>query len=204
MPTVLALHAFTRGPAHLAAFGEACERRGWTCIRPTVAPRLLPILMNDRRHLNRLADRLVGSGRLTGPVVIVGHSAGAAAGSWIAPTFVKSGVEVAGLVFVDGNDSPNHLLERAWIELAPIPIRAVMAPPNPCNRQGRLTSFLETHRPGSVLVIPGAGHGDIEMSGAAVYRRACGDRSGPSQWLAVQSAVLGCIDHMLEPQLRRE
>lgn len=154
--------------------------------------------MNDRRNLDRLAERLVQSNRLAGPVVIVGHSAGAAAGSWMARTFVKSGVQLAGLVFVDGNDSPNHLIERAWSELQSVPIRAVMAPPNPCNRHGRLTSFLDARRPGSVVVVPGAGHGDIEMSGAGIYRRACKDRSGPTDWMRVQSAVVACIEECLE------
>ena len=167
-------------------------------MRPTVAPRWLPILMNDRRHLDRLARSLIASDRLAGPVVIVGHSAGAASGTWIAPRLIDAGIEVRGLVYVDGNDSPNHLIERAWKDVTRVPIRAVMAPPNPCNRQGRLTSFLRARRPGSVLVVPGAGHGDIEMTGAAVYRRACADRSGPTQWAAVQDAVLACIGELLE------
>lgn len=195
---MLALHGFTRGPQHLATFSEACARRGWSCVRPNVAPRWLPILMNDRHHLDRLARRLITTGRLAGPVVIVGHSAGAASGTWIAPRLIDAGIEVRGLVYVDGNDSPNHLIERAWKDVTRIPIRAVMAPPNPCNRQGRLTSFLQARRPGSVLVVPGAGHGDIEMTGAAVYRRACADRSGPTQWAAVKKAVLACIGELLE------
>lgn len=190
MPTVLAIHGFTRGPQHLAAFSEACQRQGWACIRPAVAPRLLPVLMNSRRHLDQVARRLMDSGHLAGRVVLVGHSAGAAAASWMAPRFVAAGVDVRGLVYVDGNDSPNHLITRAWNDLASLPIRAVMAPPNPCNRHGKLASFLDAQRPGSIEVIPGAGHGDIEKSGSAIYRRACGDSSGPGQWKAVQEAVL--------------
>jgi pimeloyl-ACP methyl ester carboxylesterase len=197
MSTVLALHGFTRGPRHLAAFSEACQRRGWACVRPAVAPRLLPVLMNDRRHLDRVARRLVESGRLVGPVVIVGHSAGAAAGTWMAPRLIDAGVDVRGLVYVDGNDSPNHLIERAWSEVVNIPIRAVMAPPSPCNRKGQLTQFLEERRPGSVEVIPGAGHGDIEMTGASIYRRACGDCSGVAEWKAVQTAVLAAGSRFL-------
>lgn len=138
------------------------------------------------------------SGCLAEPVVVVGHSAGAASGSWMVPTLLNAGVNIAGLVFVDGNDSPNHLIERAWADLATVPIRAVMAPPNPCNRHGRLTTFLEARRPGSVVVIPGAGHGDLEMAGSAVYRRACKDRSGADEWARVQSAVLACIEELVE------
>lgn len=83
MATVVALHGFTRGPEHLVSFSEACQRRGWACLMPAVAPRWFPILMNHRRHLSTVARRLVASRRLAGPVVIVGHSAGAAAGSWM-------------------------------------------------------------------------------------------------------------------------
>ena len=196
MTTVLALHGFTRSPKHLNAFAQACDRRGWTCVRPLVAPRWMPILMNDRRHLDRLVRRLIDSGTLVGRVVIVGHSAGAAAASWMTPGLMSSGVDVAGLVFVDGNDSPNHLIERAWTDLETVPIRAVMAPPSPCNRHGRLSAFLESRRPGSVTEIAGAGHGDFEMTGAAVYRRTCKDRSGPTEWVQVQAAVVTCIEEL--------
>ena len=112
------------------------------------------------------------------------------------PILRSAGVEVTGLVFVDGNDSPNHLIERSWAHLSDLPIRAVMAPPNPCNRHGRLTQFLDERRPGSTVTVPGSGHGDLEMLGAGVYRRACGDRSGPSQWQAVQREVIHAIRNL--------
>lgn len=193
MATVVALHGFTRAPRHLASFSEACQRRGWNCLRPTVAPQWLPVWMNSRGHLDHLADQLVASRRLTGPVVLVGHSAGAASGTWMAPRLMDAGVDICGLVYVDGNDSPNHLIQKAWPAVESLPIHAVMSPPSPCNRDGQLTRFLEANRPGSVEVIPGAGHGDIEMLGAAVYRRACKDTSGPQEWRAVQSAVLEAV-----------
>lgn len=198
MTTVIALHGFTRGPQHLAAFAEACQRRGWNCLRPRLSPWLLPVLMNNRRHLDRVADRMISSGRLCGSVVVVGHSAGAAAGSWITPRLLAAGVDVRGLIYVDGNDSPNHLIERSWAQLAAVPIRAVMAPPSPCNRGGRLAELLESRRPGSVEIIEGSGHGDIEMSPSAVYRRACGDSSGPTEWRAVQRAVVARVAQLCD------
>lgn len=149
MTTVVALHGFTRAPRHLASFSEACQRRGWDCVRPAVAPRLLPVLMNSRSHLDHVADRLIDSGRLAGPV-------------------------------------------------ESLPIHAVMSPPSPCNRDGQLTRFLEANRPESVEVIPGAGHGDIEALGAAIYRRACKDTSGPQEWRAVQSAVLETVGELFK------
>lgn len=196
--TVVALHGFTRKPENLAAFSEACQRRGWNCVRPALAPRWFPVLTNNRRHLTGIAQRLIRSDRLTGQVVVVGHSAGAAAGSWMTPVFLAAGVDVRGLVYVDGNDSPNHLIERAWPGLANVPIRAVAAPPSPCNRHGRLTDFLELHRPGCVVVVPSSGHGDIEMSGAQIYRRTCGDSSRAPQWRVVQGAVLDAVTDVLD------
>ncbi len=197
MATVLALHGFTRGPQHLSAFSEACLREGWNCLRPSLAPRWLPILVNSRGHLARVAERLVASGLLSGPVVVVGHSSGAAVGAWIAPILIRSDVDVRGLVFVDGNDSPNHLMEQAWPELQDLPIQAVQAPPSLCNRGGHLADLLSTRRPGSVTVIPGAGHGDIEMHRGEIYRLACGDVSEPKVWAEVQHAVLAEIANLL-------
>jgi len=194
--TVLALHGFSRRPQHLTSFSEACRRRGWACVRPSLAPRWMPVLMNNRRHLDQVADRLVSSGRLTGPIVIVGHSAGAAAGSWMAPVMIGQGVDVRGLVYVDGNDSPNHLIEQAWPDLDELAIRGVMAPPSPCNRQGRLSRYLQERRPGSVVVVPRAGHGDLEGRSSSVYRWACGDAGDPGTWHAVQLATLDAIEDL--------
>lgn len=194
--TIIAIHGFTRGPHHLAAFAEACQQRKWSCVRPAAAPRWMPILMNNRRHLGSVARRLASSDHLLGDVIVVGHSAGAAAGSWMTPVLVDAGVNVRGLVYVDGNDSPNHLIQRAWPRLTAVPIRAVQAPPSPCNRQGQLASFLEQRRPGSVVVIPESGHGDIEMIGASVYRRTCKDSSGPEQWAQVLHATLSAVTEL--------
>jgi hypothetical protein len=60
-----------------------------------------------------------------------------------------------------------------------------------------LIRFLERERPGSVQVIDGAGHGDIEMQGANVYRRVCGDTSGVTKWRAVQGAVLESVGQLV-------
>ena len=197
MPTVIALHGFTRQPRHLAAFSEACQLRGWACLRPALAPSLLPTLINSRRHLDRVTQRIVDSGRLEGGVVVVGHSAGAAAGSWITTRLLESHVDVRGLVYVDGNDSPNHLIEKSWAALADVPIAAVMAPDSPCNRNGKLGRLVEARRPGCVEVIERAGHGDLEMADSHVYRWACRDSSGPPEWRAVQEAVLGSVTRFL-------
>jgi pimeloyl-ACP methyl ester carboxylesterase len=189
---VIALHGFTRGPQHLAALSHACGQQGWSCIRPQVAPRWLSVLMNSRRHLDGLAADLA---RVCArqPLVIAGHSAGAAAGSWIAMRMLEAGSDVRGLVFIDGNDSPNHLMEKAWPSLDSVQIRAVLAPPSPCNRHGRLQAFLDQRRPGTYVVIPGSGHGDIEITDSVVYRRACGDDSTAATKATVLTAVIDAI-----------
>lgn len=198
MVTVLALHGFTRAPGHLAAFSESCQRRGWNCLRPTLAPRLLPVLMNSRRHLDEVADRLIASGRLCGSVVIVGHSAGAAAGTWMTPYLIAAGIDVRGLVYVDGNDSPNYLIKKAWPLIQTVPIAAVLSPPSPCNRHGALAEFLTARRPESVQIVEGSGHGDFEMTGAPVYRWVCRDTSSVNEWRLVQTAVLDAVGSLLE------
>jgi pimeloyl-ACP methyl ester carboxylesterase len=190
--TILALHGFTRGPQHLNALADACTLRGWSCVRPQVAPRWFSVRMNSRRHLDDLAAELarVCAGQ---QVVIAGHSAGAASGSWIGMRLLEAGIDLHGLVYIDGNDSPNHLIEMSWPSLETVAIRGVLAPPSPCNRQGRLAAFLDEHRPGSYVVIPASGHGDIEMHDSAVYRRACGDDSSPETKAAVLAAVVDAI-----------
>lgn len=152
--------------------------------------------MNSRRHLDgvgaRLAPRLAGH-----PVVVVGHSAGAAAGAWLGTRWVDQGVDVRGIVMVDGNDSPNGLIESSWPSLDGVAVRGVLAPPSPCNREGRLERFLEERRPGCTVVIPGSGHGDIEQVESAVYRWACRDTSTADVRRTVLTAVLDTVDDLL-------
>lgn len=189
---ILALHGFTRGPQNLDGFAVACHEQGWMCFRPKLAPRSVPVLMNSRRHLNALTRSLVPAVQGQ-PVTIVGHSAGSAAGSWIATQLIEQGMQVIGIVMVDGNDSPNHLIEQSWAALADIPIRAVLAPPSPCNRQGLLQKYLDENRPGCVTVIPGSGHGDIELLPSQMYRKVCGDSSTPETKQRVLAAVISAV-----------
>jgi pimeloyl-ACP methyl ester carboxylesterase len=99
--------------------------------------------MNSRRHLQRIARRLAAGMGDGASVVLVGHSAGAAAACPLAVDLAGRGVQVLGIVMVDGADSPNRLIERTLPDLSSVPITGVLAPPNPCNRQGRLAGLLE-------------------------------------------------------------
>ena len=153
--------------------------------------------MNSRRHLQQIARRLVADVGEGADVVLVGHSAGAAAACPLAVYLAGRGVHVLGIVMVDGADSPNRLIERTLPALRTVPIAGVLAPPNPCNRHGRLAELLGRERPGTFLVIPGSGHGDIEMRDSRVYRSACGDSSDPATRQSVLDHTLSAITAMV-------
>ena len=195
-PVVIALPGFTRGPEHLARLASACERQGLDCIRPSLAPRWMPVLYMAPARLRRLAGRLMAqaAGR---PIVVAGHSAGAAAGCALAADLRSLGADVRGVVLIDGVDSPNHLMAHRLPDLIDLRIAAVLAPPSPCNRHSQLKSFLTRHPSVLVEVVPGAGHGDIEGAGGAVYRRMCGDTSDEGTADLVLARVMAAIDWVI-------
>lgn len=123
----------------------------------------------------RLAAQLAARHPVGSRVVVAGHSAGAAAGCQLARRLVAQGVEVGGLVLIDGVESPNHLIARNLPHLGGLRVAAVLGPPSPCNRRGALQDYLTSYPDVRVDVVPKAGHGAIEGSGIGVYRRACGD-----------------------------
>lgn len=171
------MHGFTRGPQHLAALSDALTAHGVATVRPALSAWLWKRSNNNASHLADLAERLT-RGLPDGPVAVVGHSAGAAAGAWLAAQLLDRQVDVTQVVFVDGVENPTHLIERAWPRLGAVGIAAVVAEPSRCNRDGQLARWLrQQDRPLTIVDIPGSGHGDIEMSPSAVYRYACGDAS---------------------------
>lgn len=195
-PLVIALPGFTRGPRHLERLAAACNAAGLDCVRPELAPRWLPVLYMDQRRLRGIAERLTGraGGR---PIVVAGHSAGAAAGAYLAVEMQRRHADVRGLVLIDGVDSPTHLIERHLPELAGR-VAAVLAPASPCNRSGALERYLADRPEVRVRVIDGAGHGDIEGPGIGIYRRACGDASDEATAAQFLSAVIDAITWAFE------
>lgn len=192
-PLVVALPGFTRGPSHLERLARACNGRGYDCVRPVLAPRWMPVLYLHGLRVREVARRLAGQvdGR---PVVVAGHSAGAAAGCALAVELRTMGVDVRGIVLIDGVDSPNHLIAGNLPRLADVRIAAVLAPPSPCNRDGALAAQL-THMPQArVELVDGAGHGDIEGAGIGIYRRVCQDTSDGATADRFLAAVLDAID----------
>lgn len=176
--TVVVLPAFTRSASHVSLFTRQVAEAGFHAIAIDLAPRFLPIAYMYKRHLRRIAAKFSTSNQ-GAEVVLVGHSAGAAAASFLALAMQSEGVHVKGVVFADGVDSPNHLIRESLKKLEGMKVAAVLAPPSPCNRQGSLEHFLVDYPWVRVTTVPGAGHGDIEGAGIPIYRRFCADNSSP-------------------------
>ena len=152
--------------------------------------------MNSKRHLDSVARQLIPKCS-DDQVIIVGHSAGAAAGSWIARRLLKANINLIGIIMVDGNDSPNKLIEQSWSDLSNLPVIGVLAPPSPCNRQGRLEQFLKNHDAEEIHIIDHSGHGDIEMTDSKMYARVCGDESTQQTKTLVLHTTIQAIESLL-------
>ena len=191
--TVVLLHGFTRSPEHLGLLSSACVAVGARTLRPALGSLWWPTSTNNAAHLDRVGESLLPH-LAPGPVVVVGHSAGAAAGAWLTAGLRAAGAPVPALVMVDGVESPSGLIRRAWPRLAGVSVRAVCAPPSRCNRQGALASWLAV-QDGDVEVetIDGSGHGDIEGPSQAIYRWACGDDAKQPAGERVRAAVMARV-----------
>lgn len=188
--TVVLLHGFTRSPEHLGLVSSACVALGVRTLRPALGSLWWPTSTNNAAHLDRVGVSLLRH-LAPGPVVVVGHSAGAAAGAWLTAGLRAAGAAIPALVMADGVESPSGLIRRAWPRLAGVTVRAVCAPPSRCNRHGALASWLAA-QDGDVEVetIEGSGHGDIEGPSQAIYRWACGDDANQPVGERVRAAVM--------------
>jgi pimeloyl-ACP methyl ester carboxylesterase len=193
------VHGFTRAPRHLRVLSERLNERGIATVRPALSAVDWWHGINNAQYLTVVADRLAG-GLPAGPVAVVGHSAGAAAGAWIGARLLDRGVDVRRWVAVDGVESPARLIERAWPQLGAIEVRAVVAPPSRCNRQGQLSAWLDS-QDGDIetILIDGSGHGDIEVIRSPIYRRACGDVSSDETRSVVLQTVVRLVEEGLTP-----
>lgn len=187
---------FTRQPHDLALFAAECEERGWAVLAQSLAPRGLPFLYMVPSRLRRIA-RTIALDSHSVPLVLVGHSAGASAACYLAEHLIAFGSDVRGVVLVDGVDSPNHLIRRSLPALRGVRVAAVLAPPSACNRDGLLERKLVAYPWVRLEVVAGAGHGDIEGDGIAVYRRMCKDTSTPHVAKEFRRAVLASMDWVM-------
>ena len=190
---VLLVHGFSRRPAHLQVLAERFKAEGLTVIRPRLSALSPRTAMSRADALAMIAAEIGQCGVDAGiPWVVVGHSAGAAAGTWLGAELLESGVGIRGLVYADGVESPSGLIARAWPRVSHLPVFDVCGEPSRCNRRGGLVEWLEPRRSGVFGVfVPGGGHGDVEGASLAVYRWACGDRSSQATRELVLDLIVG-------------
>ena len=196
--TVVLMHGFTRSPRDLQGLAMRAVNRGAKALIPHLGAWWWPRSTNNARYLSRIAEA-VERQRSPGPVVIVGHSAGAPAGAWVAARLVDAGVDVSILVLVDGVESPARTLRRSWPALQRVPVLAICAPASRCNRSGALEAWLGNQERSAdsvleVVHLPGMGHGDIEGAGIGVYCRMCGD----DPEAPARDALLVLVDDAME------
>ena len=184
------LHGFTRNGRHLEPLAQALFAVGIGTVRPDLGSFNWFRSVNNAGYLDRVADDIAAT--LTGPNVVIGHSAGGAAGAYLATRLRM----VQGIVFVDANESPTHLIERVWPKLEKVSKVAICAPASRCNRHGAFARWAREHGVAGCIV-DGMGHGDIEGDEQTMYRIVCGDASSPSTRALVQDLVIASTMRML-------
>lgn len=194
-PCVVLVPGFSRSARHTTVMAELCEERGWRAIPISTAPRALAPLYMSTARLRGIAHDLVRASA-GNPMVVVGHSAGSAAGCFLV-AMLRGASDVRGLVMVDGVDSPNGLIRRFLPSLESLRVSAVFADPSPCNRNGKLEAEIERFPWVHCVHVPGAGHGDFEGHGLPMYTRVCGDRSSPAVSQRFRDEVLRQVERVL-------
>jgi pimeloyl-ACP methyl ester carboxylesterase len=196
----LLVHGFTRSPERLQSLTDRLVAEGLTVIRPRLGALSPRTAMSRASALASIVDGIRRIG--LDPAlrwVVIGHSAGAAAGTWMAAELIGTGVDMRGLVYADGVESPTRLIAGAWSQVAHLPVFDVCAEPSRCNRQGGLADWLRPRREGVFgVLVPGGGHGDVEGRQLAIYRWACGDRSPESTRETVLDVLVASALGMLD------
>jgi hypothetical protein len=192
-PQVIVFPGFTRTSSHLTLFIRELEQRHFEAVAITIASRLLPFMYMSKPHLRRVSVEIARkySGR---EIVLIGHSAGAASATYIAHELQLMGIEITGLIFADGVDSPNHLISTYLPGLGKTEIAAILAPPSPCNRNGLLAKNLYSYPDIDMQIIPDAGHGDIEGAGISIYRKICKDQSSKTIAWNFREAIIRALE----------
>ena len=195
--TAVLVHGFGRRPEHLDDLATRLSGLGARVLRPSLSAWWWPTCTNNTRYLDRVARAVTGPCG-EGPIVVVGHSAGAAAGAWVAARLVEVGRDVRTLVFVDGVESPVRAISRSWPVLQAIPVVAICGDPRPCNRNGALERWLRDRQHDAdprlqIVSVAGMGHGDVEGTGVGIYVRVCGDDPAAPQREVLMDLIVGTV-----------
>ncbi len=177
-------HGFSRSARHVTGVAELLSAQGYVTVAPDIATLRPWRSMHDVTWLTSVATtiaRAVEVGLLddrgiptAGPMIGVGHSAGAAMvahaamvlgsihrGAESASVTGTAPTDVAGLALLDPVDSVGRLFTRALPSLDAVPIDSLTCRPSRCNRQGILGE--ELARSGRTVVAhPHLNHGDPE------------------------------------------
>ena len=194
-PVVIVFPGFSRTSSHLTLFIGELEQRHFDAVAVTLAPQWFPVMYMGKSHLRKVSADIARnySGR---ELILIGHSAGGAAATYIAYQLRLMSVEIRGLIFADGVDSPNHLISKYLPGLGNTEIAAILAPPSPCNRNGLLAKTLRSFPGIDLRIIPGSGHGDIEGAGISVYRKFCKDQSTQAIAMHFREALIQTLEKM--------
>jgi pimeloyl-ACP methyl ester carboxylesterase len=200
--TVVLLHGFGRSPERLDGLSARLASLGARVLLPALSPWWWPTCTNNTRYLNRVADAIAAASA-PDPIVVVGHSAGAAAGAWIAARLIRGGHQVTSVVFVDGVDSPVRSIRRSWPVLQHSGVVAICGDPSPCNRHGALAKWLraqpaEDAADLQIVSVQGMGHGDVEGAGIGVYVRLCKDNPSAPQREVLLDLIVGAVSRGLQ------
>lgn len=187
-------HGFSRSARHMAGVAELLSAQGYVTVAPDIATLRPWRSMHDVTWLTSVATtiaRALEVGLLdargiptAGPMIGVGHSAGAAIvahAAMVLGSIHRGGgsgasadadpathgsrvvipIDVAGLALLDPVDSVGRLFARALPSLDAVPIESMTCRPSRCNRHGVLGD--ELVRAGRLVVPhPDLNHGDPE------------------------------------------
>jgi len=193
IPMVIVFPGFSRTASNLTLFTRELDQSHFETVAISLAPRLIPFMYMSKPHLRRVSADIAReySNR---KIVLIGHSAGAASATYIAYQLRLVGIDIMGLIFADGVDSPNHLISKYLPALGNTEIAAILAPPSPCNRNGLLAHTLHSFPGIDIQIIPGAGHGDIEGAGVRIYQKFCKDQSTQAIAMDFREAIIHTLE----------
>jgi pimeloyl-ACP methyl ester carboxylesterase len=197
-PRVLLMHGFARGPRVLDELVDELVAAGVRVVRPHIRSFKRKAGMTDPGFIAAAAEAALTVLRGSGPLVVMGHSAGGAGAAHAAGHLIAQGVVVAGVVLVDPNEGMSPMLIPALPAIVAKDARALrlaVAEPGRCNRQGLTPRLVADEVPGFVgLRMVGGTHCEIEGAAAdLVCRGLCGGASDPQRSARLRALITGWV-----------